>query len=158
MKNWYGIALLMVLTACGGTMTEEQRKQMLEAKKEQAIIRVTDVQITEAAFELGRSVMQQLAENPSATDSLAKAMGVTVKWLVPGATDAPEIEKQIIDAYINSVLMGEAMQDNVQKMGTDSLLYTKPLVEKKADGSVEIKGTWNVRISKKQLIRQLNKK
>jgi hypothetical protein len=158
MKNWYAILIIMVLTACGGTMTEEQRKQMHGAQKEQAIIRVTDVQLTEAAFDLGRSVMQQVIEKPAAADSLANAIGVKVKWLVPGATDALEIEKQIIDAYINSVLMGETMQDNVQKMGTDSLLYTKPLVEKRADGAVEIQGTWNVRISKKQLVKQLNKK
>lgn len=160
MKKLFVIGLLALITACGGSMTDEQRKQMLEARKEQAIVRVTDVQITEAAFAKGRQVVQQIEDHGTnlRLDSLSAAWDVKVKWLVPGATDGLEIERQIIDAYINSVLMGEPMQDNVQRMGTDSLLYTKPVIETKADGSVEVKGTWNVRLSKKQLVMSLGKK
>jgi uncharacterized lipoprotein YmbA len=160
MKNLLVIGLLALFTACGGSMSDEQRKQMLEARKEQAIVRVTDVQITEAAFAKGRQVVQQIDNQGSnlQLDSLSAAMNVKVKWLIPGASDGLEIERQIIDAYINSVFMGEPMQDNVQRMGTDSLLYTKPVVETKPDGSVEVKGTWNVRLSKKQLVMAMGKK
>jgi hypothetical protein len=53
--------------------------------------------------------------------------------------------------------MGEEQIDNVQKIGTDSLLYTKALVITRPDSSIEVRGTWNVWLSKKKLILGMNK-
>jgi hypothetical protein len=77
---------------------------------------------------------------------------VKIHWLSPGASNGLTIEQQLIEAYINSVIEGTPLQDNVQKIGTDSLLYTKAVVIMRPDSSVEVKGTWNIRMSKKQLI------
>lgn len=149
-----------MITACGGSISDEQRKQMLEAREEQSIQKVTDAQITEAAFEKGREVVKGLNEKtaPSQLESLSADQEVKIRWVVPGATNALEVEKQLIDAYINSVIMGEEQIDNVQKVGTDSLLYTKALVITRPDSSIEVRGTWNVWISKKKLILGMNKK
>jgi len=160
MKNLYFTLIVLVASACGGSMSDEQRKQMLEAREQQVIQRVTDVEITEAAFEKGRQIVKELNENTKADqlDSIAGSMDVKIRWLVPGSADAQEIEKQLIDAYINSVMMGEKQTDNVQRIGTDSILYTKPIVVNRPDSSVEIRGTWNVWISKKKLILSMGKK
>lgn len=154
------LGLVAILSACGGTISDEQRKQMLKAKEEQAIVRVTDVQIMEAAFEKGRKAVNGLTESATSQElkQLSENLDVKIRWLAPGASHAMEIEKQLIDAYINSVLMGEEQKDNVQKIGTDSLLYTKPVVITRADSSIEVKGTWNVWISKKELILSMNRK
>ena len=160
MKNLYFILFLVVLTSCGGSLSDEQRKQMLEAREQQSIQRVTDVQVTEAAFEIGREVVKGLNEKttPFQLDSVAASKDVKIRWLEPGSQHAHEMEQQLIDAYINSVLMGEKQTDNVQRIGDDSLLYTRPLVITRPDSSVEVRGTWNVWISKKQLILSIGKK
>lgn len=154
------ILLILALTSCGGSISDEQRKQMLDARKEQSIQKVTDAQITEAAFEKGREVVKGLTETatPTQLESLSADQAVKIRWVVPGATNALEVEKQLIDAYINSVIMGEEQIDNVQKIGTDSLLYTKALVITHPDSSIEVKGTFNVWISKKKLILGMSKK
>lgn len=160
MRTLYFMLLIVAITSCGGSISDEQRKQMLEARELQTIQKVTDVEITEAAFEKGREVVSKLNEKTPAPqlDSIAHTADVKVRWLVPGSADAHEIERQLIDAYINSVMMGEEQTDNVQRIGKDSLLYTKALVITRPDSSVEVRGTWNVWISKKKLILGMNRK
>src|SRR6185436_17822125 len=132
------ILLTCILFACGGTLTDEQRKKMKEASEQQAIIKVTDAEITEAAFAKGRAVMESLTK-PDQADSVSQIAHVKIHWLKPGGGDAMEIEQQLIDAYINSVIEGVPLQDNVQNIGMDSVLYTKPVVLTRPDGSVEVK-------------------
>ena len=146
------------MTACGGSLSDEQRKQMREASEQQAIIKVTDAEIMEAAFAKGRSVMSQLKVNNPDTSKVATQEVVEIHWLGAGKTHGLEIEQQLIDAYLNSLLSGTPLQDNVQKIGTDTLLYTNPVVLTRADSSIEIRGTWNIWIAKKELILAMNKR
>ena len=44
------IVLGVLLTACGGSLSDEQRKQMREASEQQAIVKVTEAEIMDAAF------------------------------------------------------------------------------------------------------------
>jgi hypothetical protein len=140
-----------VITACGGTLTDEQRKKMREGSEQQAVVKVTDAEITDAAFAKGRSVLAVLSGNNA--DSLAASMNVKIHWLEAGAsTNSLAVEQQLMDAYINSVITGTPMRDNIQKIGTDSMLYTSVVVLTRPDSTIEIKGTWNIWMSKKQLI------
>lgn len=150
------LALMMV--ACGGSLSDEQRKQMREASEQQAIVKVTEAEIMEAAFAKGRSVMGRLTQSNPDTSRVSAEESVNIHWLVPGKTHGLEIEQQLIDAYLNSLLTGTSLQDNVQKIGEDSLLYTNPVVITRADSSIEIKGTWNVWMSKRDIILAMNKK
>lgn len=150
------ILVVVLVSACGGSLSEEQRKKMKEAREQQAIVKVTEAEITEAAFAKGRAVMGELTSKASATE-VGEEAGVKVHWLEPGS-HALEIEQQLIEAYINSVIEGRTPQDNVQEVGTDSLLYTKPIVVTNPDSSIVVKGTWNIWISKKQLILSMKKK
>lgn len=157
MKKVFFISLI-VLTACGGSLSDEQRKQMREASEQQAIVKVTEAEIMDAAFVKGRNVMSRLNENNPDTSSVSSEETVKIHWLAPGKAHGLEIEQQLIEAYLNSVLTGTPLQDNVQKIGEDSLLYTNPVVITRADSSIEIKGTWNVWISKRDLILAMGKR
>ena len=150
------ISLAMVLLGCGGSLTDEQRKKMLEASEQQAIVKVTDAEVIEVAFAKGRTVLEGLT-SPAETGSREKVEGVKIHWLEPGSRGL-EIEQQLIDAYMNSVIEGTSLHDNVQEIGTDSLLYTKAVVLIRPDSSVEVKGTWNIWMSKKQLILSMKRR
>ena len=51
---------LLALSACGGTLSDEQRKKIREDMALHEIKKVTEVEITEAALERGRSIMKSL--------------------------------------------------------------------------------------------------
>lgn len=157
MKKLVAISFI-VLTACGGSLSDEQRKEMREASEQQAIIKVTEAEIMEAAFAKGRNVMSRLKENNPDTSKVSAEETVRIHWLAPGDAHSLEIEQQLIEAYLNSMLTGTPLQDNVQKIGEDSLLYTNPVVLTRADSSIEIKGTWNIWMSKRELILAMGKK
>jgi hypothetical protein len=157
MKKLFLISLVF-LAACGGSISDEQRKQMREASEQQAILKVTEAEIIEAAFVKGRSVMSRLTEDNPDTSQVSAEETVRIHWLAPGKAHGLEIEQQLIDAYLNSLLTGTQLQDNVQKIGEDSLLYTNPVVITRADSSIEIKGTWNIWMSKRELILAMGKK
>ncbi len=151
------IVPVLMLAACGGKVTDEQRQQMREARERQAIVKVTEAELMEAAFEKGRVVVATLKNDPVQIAPVAQQQAVKINWLVPGAQGL-EIEQQLIDAYLNSLLSDGNMQDNVQFIGTDSVLYTNPVVNTRADSSIEITGTWNVWMSRKQLVLSMHKK
>lgn len=153
------IVAILFLTSCGGSLSDDQRKKIKLDMEEHKIVRVTESEITEAAFTKGRVVMKSLNKINSRhelIDSLAKANHLKIKWLVPGAANALEIERQLVEAYLASSING-GMEDNVQKLENDSLLYTQPVTEKLADGSETVKGIWSLKLSKKQLILSMDK-
>jgi hypothetical protein len=159
MKNVVIPIVILMLAACEGRLSDDQRKKIKEDMEQHKIVRVTDAEITEAAFVQGRKVMKDLdkmSARHEKIDSLSNANKIKVKWLVPGATNALEIERQLVEAYLASSING-GMEDNVQRLDTDSLLYTQPVTEKLPDGSETVKGIWSIRFSKKELILGMNK-
>jgi len=155
MRIPFFLVILAVLSACGGSLSDEQRRKIREDMKQHQIVRISDAEITAAAFENGRAVINIVNKNDQRlSDSLRRYC--TIRWIIPGSKDAREIENQLIEAYLESSING-GMEDNVQKVGTDSLLYTKPVTEKLADGSENVKGMWCVQVSKKQLILAMRK-
>ena len=159
-RSFYLLAIAVL--GCTGSLTEEQRKAVKEDMESHAIRKVTDAQLTEAAFARGRELVAQLnqAKSDSARiDSIVKASEGKIRWLVPGSSNAVDIEQQLIEAYIASESGG--MQDNVQKIRasdgtqTDSILYSKPILIKQNDGTEVLTGVWNIWLSRKQLIRSM---
>lgn len=102
--------------------------------------------------------MTRLDQDNPDTANVSMEEIVRIHWLAPGKAHGLEIEQQLIEAYLNSMLTGTPLQDNVQKIGEDSLLYTNPVVITRADSSIEIKGTWNIWMSKRELILSMGKK
>lgn len=153
MKNFgFGCLLLafsIVAISCGGGLTDEQRKKIKEEMETNQIKKISEAEITEATMTNGRR-LSEILKNISKADSLAEAENVKIKWLQSGQADVTEMEKQIIEAYLTQ-LSGGSM-DNVQKIGTDSLLYTIPVIVKREDGIDEVKGIWSIYFSRKQIV------
>jgi hypothetical protein len=91
-------------------------------------------------------------------DSLSKVHQVRIRWLDPNSGNAMEIEKQIIEAYLTGAMTGSELSDNVQRVSTDSLVYSMAVVNTLPDGAIEVKGTWNIWMSTKQLVLSMDKK
>lgn len=157
------IILVFFSVACGGSLSDEQRKKMKEQMELHKIKRVTEVEITEAAYREGRKIMKTLSgveSNPAKKDSLIKAYDGRVRWIVPGEGNAIALEQQLVDAYLADA-SGE-LTDNIQKIRrpegeSDSILYTQPVVTRLPDGTDRLEGVWNIWLSKKQLILEMDK-
>ncbi len=151
------VILIVILIGCGGSLSEEQRKQMKEARELKSIKKVSEAEITELAFAQGRDLMKLIVQSPKAVDSLEAAHQVRISWLTPGSSGGTEVERQLIDAYLNSILSGTPVSDNVQRLGEDSLLYSKPVTRELPDGTVAVDGTWNISLSRKKLVLSIDK-
>ncbi len=148
---------LVFLTACGGTLTEEQRKKARESIEQGQLKRVTESEMTEASFALGRAIALLVEKkdhyltNPSFLDSLGKVYHVEITSLQPGDSTSLAVEQQIIEAYIAGTGKVE-LNDNIQKLGKDSILYTKPILRELVDGSVEFSKALGVRMARKEIV------
>ncbi len=148
---------LVFVTACGGTLTEEQRKKARESIEQGQLKRVTESEMTEASFALGRKIAMLVEKkdhyltNPSFLDSLEKVYQVKITSLQPGDSTSLAVEQQIIEAYIAGTGKVE-LNDNIQKLGKDSILYTKPILRELVDGSVEFSKALGVRMARKEIV------
>lgn len=120
-----------------------------------ALKKVSDAEITETAFSLGRSLAAAIEKSPSnnskVIDSLQHYFHVKIIPLQSGDSMLLEIEKQIVEAYITG--SGQVhLNDNVQKLGPDSILYTKPIVKEMPDKSVQFLYALGIRMPKKLII------
>ncbi len=159
----------LVLAACGGSLSDEQRRKLREGMEDHKIVQISDSEIVSAALEEGRSVYAELEKAGFASDKVAgisRQHDVRVRYLRPGTDNALEVENEIIQAYIVGSVTG-ATQDNIQKVhrdvtndptAYDSLLYSRPVVKPVPDGSVTVEGVWNIYLSKRVIIRGLSKR
>ena len=152
------VLLFLTLIACGGSLSDEQRKAMREKMELNKIVRVTDVEIMEAAFANGRktiAVLDSLGADSLKLDSFLNVNSNHIRYMKPGVRQGRELEQQLLDAYVAD--RSGSLQDNVQKARNkqgdfDSLLYTKPVTRKLADGTERLEGVWNVWLSKKAMV------
>lgn len=147
--------LWLAIASCGGSLTDDQRKKVKEEMESHALKKVTDAEITEGAFAMGRSLAEVINKtslsNLALIDSLQRAYRVIINPLQPGDSLLLEIEKQIVEAYTTGSGHVE-LSDNVQRIGADSLLYTKPIMKEMPDGSVQFAYALGIRIPKKQIV------
>jgi hypothetical protein len=184
---------VMLLTACGGIDSSEQqidRESIREEMEQREIRRVLPAELVEAAYERGATLSQQALEiaidarqTKSGTlqgpgdflsaagkhiDSLAKAENVDIRWVSVDTDTAllGEKERQLWEAYLYNIENELPVNDNVQRLGDEEYLYTRPLslspeLRKKIAGSEETEspqgflGMWSIRISKKRLIQSM---
>lgn len=153
----YLILIGVVFCSCTGTLTDEQRKKIKENMAQGEIKKVTEAEITDATFTWGRKLAatiekkDRLLGNQLFLDSLAMAENVEILSLQESQQGLREIEKQLLEAY-----SGNMGSDNVQKMGTDSLLYTKPIFREHPDGSTEFLKAIAIRFTRKQIVLSIN--
>jgi len=118
------------------------------------IKKVSEAQVIEAAFTYGRKIAGQVNNSDknlaktTLLDSLSQAYQVVIVSLQPDNQTMRGVERKLLEAYMN----GGASDDNIQKMGTDSLLYTMPIVGEKPDGSNEFLKAIGIRMTRKQVV------
>ena len=139
--------------SCTGTLTDEQKKKIKQNMKDGQIKKVSEAQITEAAFHFGRTVamavekLDNTLSNTAVLDSISQVYQVEIISLHPDNKNLRSVERQLLEAY----QAGTGANDNIQKMGTDSLLYTKPLMHEHNGRSEFIKAL-GIRITRKQIV------
>jgi hypothetical protein len=155
--NRISILCFIILAGCGGTLTEEQRKQMRENMEAGEIRKVTDAELTDAAFAFGRKI-SGLVQTPGSNavdavmiDSLEQEFGVKILLLEPADSMLAAVEQQIIEAYTSGSGIVE-LTDNVQNMHNDTLLYTKPVLRELPDGTTEFTRALGIRMPVKSVV------
>lgn len=134
---------------------------MWEGKKAHEIIKISDAEITEAAFQYGRSISKKIKKqdsptlNAQLTNELQQQYHVKVHVLYPGDLHLMEIEQQLIEAY--AAAADSELTDNVQKIGKDSLLYTLPITATQPDGSGSFQYALGITMSKKDVILSMDR-
>jgi hypothetical protein len=154
------IYALLFLSACGGNLSDEQRKKLKERSEEDRIQRVSEGELLEASFTYGRNIAAIIEKRDAALsnrqliDSLESAFEVKIFALVPGDSLLREIESRIIEAYTSAA--GQVtLADDVQKLSADSMLYTKPILRDRPDGSVEFTSALGIRMPVRPIILSL---
>lgn len=118
--------------------------------EEGQIQRITDSELTEAAFAYGRLIIADFEKNAGDTVKLEEKYSVRISTLQSGDSALMEIEKMIIEAYTSGA--SPDLTDNIQKLGTDSLLYTKPIMRQLPDGSMQFEKAIGIHVPKKQVV------
>ena len=159
MKYMVSICFLL-LVSCTGKLTDEQKRKIREEREESQLRKISEADITEAAFEYGRMITAIIEKRDVELkqslfiDSLEKVFSVEIISMKTDDATLRAVEKQVIEAYVSGGNI--ALSDNVQKMGKDSILYTKPLMSEMPDGSVVFAKALGLRMSKREIIRTIH--
>jgi hypothetical protein len=151
------LAILLLATACGGNLSDEQRKKLRERMKGDEIKHVTEGELMSAALAYGRSVSGILEKrdpsmmNKPLIDSLESAFNSKISSIQPGDSLLLAIESQLIEAYTSSA-GSVSVADDIQKFGKDSLIYTKPIMHERPDGSVEFMRALSIHMPVKSVV------
>jgi hypothetical protein len=178
------------MTGCGGVGNSEQqidREAIKEEMEQREIKRILPAEIVEEAYRRGEILSQQASDlslqvyqpdeqnireliGPEAMikiDSLSRAEGATISWvdLTSDTAQLEEKERQLWEAYLYNVENELPLNDNVQRLGDEEYLYTRPLVldaelMKKIPGSESPEGSnflgmWSIRLTKKELVQSM---
>ncbi len=119
------------------------------------IKKVSEAELTDAAFAMGRSLAAIIEKssltNKKLIDSLQYAYRAKIISLQPGDSMLLDIERQIVEAYTAGAGHVQ-LNDNVQRLGADSLLYTKPVMKEQRDGSLQFSYAVGIRMSRSQVV------
>jgi hypothetical protein len=157
------LLIVLAIVGCGGSLSDEQRKEMREKMELNRIVHITEIEITEAAFSKGREIAMRLEElkNDSARlNSYLRRNAARIHYIKPGVSTLHALEQQLLEAYLAD--HSDSLQDNVQKVRNgqgdfDSVLYTRPVITKSKDGSRKLDGVWNIWLAKKELVLDIGK-
>ncbi|MDX1627372.1 MAG: hypothetical protein R3345_01665 [Fulvivirga sp.] len=146
MKTISLFILCSFLLACGGSLSDEQRKALKEEMEAREIKKVKEEDIVARSFELGKAIYQNHINN---SDSLVKALNATILWLEPTDSGGGDLEKQLLEAYVYSFEQGEKLSHNVQR-DSEVMLYTMPVVSEES-----FEGIYVIRIPRKEVVLNL---
>ncbi len=146
--------VLIFLCGCGGSLTEEQRQKAKKDMQDHAIKKISEAQITEAAFTMGRkltSMLENKLSKKSIIDSLENQYKSKIVLLSSTEKSIGTKEKEVLEAY--QMGSGKAeLTDNIQKIGLDTILYTKPIMKELPDGSLQFSYAIGIKLPKREVV------
>ena len=151
------LILVFIACSCTGKLSDEQRQKLHEGMATQDIKRVSEADLQAAAWDYAKAVLADVEKvdidmhSKPKIDSIAASRHVKIYSLIPADSALREIEKQLVDAYITGADVG-SVGDNLQKVGEDSLLYTKPVFRNRPDGSQQFSHAIGIKMAKKTII------
>ena len=151
------LIVIIFCGGCGGKLSDDQRKRLHEGMATQDIKRVTDAQLQESALAYAQSVIRDIEQvdislgRKTQIDSLAHLYHVRIYTLIPSDKELHEIEKQLVDAYVAGGGTGQ-VNDNLQKVGTDSLLFTRPIFKEGTDGAMQFSHAIGIMMSRRIVV------
>ncbi len=151
------LILAIIALGCGGKLNDEQRKRLQEGMATQDIRRVSEADLQAAALRYAKSVLADIdmastsKDSSLKIDSIAGARQVKIYSLIPDDSTLRKIEKQLVEAYITGADVGQ-VGDNLQKIGEDSLLFTKPVFKDRPDGSQQFSHALGIKMAKKTIV------
>lgn len=157
MKKSLIVAIITLCWGCGGKLSDEQRKKLHEGMATQDIKRVSEADVQAAATIYAQSVfadvekVDKFLNKKSKIDSIATERHVKIYSLIPDDKTLRNIEKALVDAYVTGAGTSQA-GDNLQRIGEDSLLYTKPVFKDRPDGSQQFSHAIGIKMAKKTIV------
>lgn len=148
---------MLILLACGGQLTPEQREKARKAIEEGKIRRVTPAQLTEVALALGKKIAYEVGggdpffSNTAFIDSLANAHGVVIYAMREKTINMQPQEVQILEAYQAQADVNTTV-DNIQDLAGDTLLYTMPVANERPDGTRAFSHAIAIKIPLKKVV------
>lgn len=157
------VVILLAISSCGGELSKEQREMLKTGMRTNKVRRVTPAQLTDAAFRQGSLIAKEIqTKDPNLTDpayrlALGTTYGARVYLLRHSSGSMDTTDQKILEAYL-SVNDASDLKDNVQRIGTDTLLYTLPVTYERPDGSSVFSHAMAIRMAIKSIVNSLPKK
>lgn len=147
MKNYSAIIYISFLcVACGGGLSDDQRKALKEEMESREIKKIPEEDIVDATFEKGRKLLNAYQ---AGVDSALQNIGAEARLLRDTDSTASKKEWELLEAYKYSMTNGAQPTENVQRDG-EMMVYTMPAIEN--DMFV---GIYVVRIPRKEIVLEL---
>jgi hypothetical protein len=158
MKYCSVLFFALLVFACSGSLPEEKRKAYREELERNQIVRVTEVEITEAAFREGRltvNTLDSLAADTTARNAFIEGYPGRISLVTNVREARHDLERQLFEAYAQDTT--GVPHDNLQNVRNDqgvvdSLLYSYPIVQADAGEKQRLVGVWNVWMAKRDIV------
>ncbi|MEM1408208.1 MAG: hypothetical protein AAGG59_15610 [Bacteroidota bacterium] len=129
MNAWSRILPMLIVSitaACNGSLSEDQRKAFREEMEDREIKKVNENEIFRKALEIGREIS---AKEVAPSDVRMFSASLRDSLMLN------ETEQKITMAYAYAPDPTQ-VEDNIQKQGPDSLIYSKYILDQDSTGRV----------------------
>lgn len=140
MRISLAVLFSILVFSCGGSLSDSQREAIKKSMRDGRIQRVSSAELTTAGLESGRAIVSLLGDdlylgNVQRTDSIARMNGAKIFVMKSETVQPSSKASEIWEAYMSASDPSD-LKDNIQKIGSDSLLYTRPVTFERPDGSL----------------------
>lgn len=139
--------------SCSEQQVPGANKDFRDEMETRKLTRVTEGQLMDFAFKLGTRIFDTLDKDTSKVllKSIQEKYNSSITYKYVDKLDTASKEYEIYEAYLYNVINNLPLEDNIQKIGESDILFTRPVINKKA-----LKAIKSMIISKKELVKKYN--